>query len=138
LIVRNAQDWPSVFRFLENLKGQPIPKGGMELLWRKPRRSNRQNRYLFGVVYKTLSEALSKQYQAHITPEMVHGLCREYFMPRVDVPGTGKSIPMSTTQLCRSGETESFQDYVLQIQEFAAKKGIYIQDPNEEWYEQQA
>ena len=136
MIIRNAAEWPAVFRFMENLKGEPIPKGGMELTWRKPRRSNRQNAYLWGVVYKTLSEALSDQYNSHITSDMAHELCRKYFMPQIEVPGTGQFIPMSTTDLCRSGNEESFQDYVLRIQEFAAKKGVYIPDPNEDSYEQ--
>jgi hypothetical protein len=131
MIIRNAQDWPQLMRFVENLKGQPIPKGGMEFIWRKPKRTNKQNNYLWGVVYKTLSEALSEQHNKLITSDHIHELCRKYFMPQVEVPGIEQSVPMSTTELCRGGNEDSFQDYVLRIQEFAAKKNIYIPDPQE-------
>ena len=53
-------------------------------------------------------------------------------MPRYTVPGIEQEVPMSTTELCRSGNEDSFQDYLIQIQELAAKKGIYIPDPCEE------
>jgi hypothetical protein len=114
-------------RFIERLKGEPIPKGGMEFIWRKPKRTNKQNNYLWGVVYKTLSEALSDQYKAHVTSRDIHKLCSEYFMERYMVPGTDKSVPKSTTELSKP----EFSDYVLRIQEFAAKKNIYIPDPQE-------
>ena len=52
-------------------------------------------------------------------------------MPKIEVPGLNKQVDMSTTELCRSGNEDSFQDYILQIQELASKKGIYIPDPNE-------
>ena len=111
-----------------------IPEGGLEIRWGPPKRSNKQNRYLFGVVYKTLALGMTEQNNAIITVDMVHELCKQYFAPRVGVPGTGKDIPMSTTQLCRSGDTETFQDYVTQIQALGAAKGIYIPDPNEEFH----
>ena len=132
MIIRSAQEWPAVFRYLENLKGQPIPKGGMEILWRKPKRTNTQNRYLWGVVYKTLAEGLSDQYKERITPDYVHRLCKKYFMPKIEVPGIRQMVDMSTTELCRGGNEDSFQEYVLRLQEFAAKKGIYIPDPQED------
>ena len=53
-------------------------------------------------------------------------------MPKVTIPGIEQDVDMSTTELCRSGSEQSFQDYIIQIQELAAKKGIYIADPSEE------
>jgi hypothetical protein len=132
MIIYNAEQWPQVERFIGHLKGSPIPKGGMELVWRKPKRSNKQNAYLWSVVYKTLSEALSEQYSSHITSDHVHELCRKYFMPQIEVPGTEQTVPMSTTELTRGGNEDGFQDYILKIQEFAAKKGVYIPDPQED------
>lgn len=129
LVVHNPIGMAGVIHVLQAIGHDKYP---IEVRWGPPRRSNKQNRYLWGVVYKTLSEGMSRQHSALITPEMVHQLCKQYFAPRVDVPGTGKTIPMSTTELCRSGNEESFQDYVTQIQELAAHKGIYIPDPNEE------
>ena len=135
MILRNAQDWPLLDRFIANLKRQEIPKGGMEFIWRKPRRTNPQNRYLWGVVYKTLAEGMTEQSEQLVKPEWVHELCKQYFAPRIGVPGTDKTVPMSTTELCRSGNEDSFQDYVTQIQQLAAAKGIYIPDPQEGGYE---
>ena len=131
MIIRTEHDWPLLDRFLHQLKQQPLPKGGMEFIWRKPRRTNKQNRYLWGVVYKTLAEGMTEQSSQLVKPKWVHELCKQYFAPRIGVPGTDKTIPMSTTELCRSGNEESFQDYVMQIQKLAVAKGIYIPDPNE-------
>ena len=118
-----------ICRVLESIDREAYP---VEVSWGRPKRTNKQSRYLFGVVYKTLADGMSEQYKAYVTPEMVHELCKQHFMPRIEVPGTGQSIPMSTTDLCRSGNEESFQTYVLQIQELAARKGIFIPDPGEE------
>ena len=127
-IIRKAAAWPALFRFLEAVK---IPKSGLEVRWGPPKRTNKQNAYLWGIVYKTLAEGLSELHKAHITPDQIHRLCRQYFMPKEDIPGLNKTVDMSTTQLCRSGNEDSFQDYVLQIQQLAAERGIYIPDPNE-------
>jgi hypothetical protein len=127
-IIKHPGGWESLFIFLRK---QDVSKP-VEVRWGPPRRSNKQNRYLWGVVYKTLAEGMSEQYHALVTSEMVHDLCRQHFAPRVEVPGTGLTVPMSTADLCRSGNEDSFQDYVTQIQELGAKKGIYIEDPNEE------
>ena len=114
------------------LKQTEIPKAGLEIIWRRPRRSNKQNAYLWGVVYERLAAGLSNHYQKHITAKMIHEICKDAFMPRYTVPGIEREVPMSTTDLTRNGNEESFQDYVLQIQEMAARKGIYIPDPGEE------
>ena len=102
-----------------------------EVKWGQPRRTNKQNNYLWGVVYPTLAEGLSEEYKAHITSDHVHEICKKHFMPKIEVPGIKTIISMSTTELCRSGNKDAFQDYVLRIQEMAARKGIYIPDPNE-------
>ena len=110
-----------------------IPKDAypVEVRWGKPRRTNKQNAYLWGVVYKTLAEGMSEISGELVRPEWMHQLCKEHFMPRIHVPGTEKTIPMSTTELCKSGNEQAFSDYVTQIQELAAHKGIYIPSPNE-------
>lgn len=128
-IIRTPQAWDSLFTFLRQMK---LDKP-MEIRWGPPRRTNKQNAYLWGVVYKTLSEGLSEQHSALITPDHVHRLCKRYFMPKITVPGIEQEVDMSTTELCRSGNEESFQDYVMQIQKLAAAKGIYIPDPHEDY-----
>ncbi len=127
-IIKHPGGWESLFSFLRQMSlDKPV-----EVRWGPPRRSNKQNAYLWGVVYKTLSEGLSELHGAHITPDHVHRLCKKYFMPKVTIPGIEQDVDMSTTELCRSGNENSFQDYIIQIQELAAKKGIYIADPSEE------
>ena len=126
-IVTHASQWPPLFTFFQKMD----LKKPVEVRWGPPRRSNKQNRYLWGCVYKTLAEGLSELHKAHITSDQVHELCRKYFMPTVKVPGIEQDVPMSTTELCRSGNEDSFQDYVEQIQALAATKNIYIPDPNE-------
>ena len=128
MIIRHKSEWPNYFRFLESIT---IPASGLEITWKAPKRTNAQNRYLWGVVYKTLSEGLSEVYKAYITPDHCHALCKKYFMPKIEIPGIKKLVDMSTTELCKSGNEDSFQDYVLQIQQLAAERGIYIPDPNE-------
>ena len=128
MIIRRPEQWQKFIQFIQQVE---IPKAGLEIIWRTPRRSNQQNRYLWGVVYKTLSEGLSDLHKERITPDHCHALCKKYFMPKLEIPGIKKLVDMSTTELCRSGNEESFQDYVLQIQQLAAERGIYIPDPNE-------
>ena len=133
MIIRETSDWEGCFRFLRRMD---IPKSGLEIKWGPPKRSNKQNRYLWGTVYKTLADGLSELHKAHITPEDMHKVCKDSFMPRYEIPGLKKMVPMSTTELCRSGNEVSFQDYVTQIQQLAAERGIYILDPNESPREQ--
>jgi len=129
ITVNRPDQWGHVCAFL---RAQNIPACGLEVSVRRPRRTNKQNAYLWGIVYKTLAEGMTEQAGALVTVDMVHALCKQYFMPRVGVPGTDQTVPLSTTHLCKSGNEESFQDYVLQIQRLAAAKGIYIPDPGED------
>lgn len=89
------------------------------------------------MVYRTLSEGLSEQYEKRISPDYCHRLMKKFFMPQIDTGiidkhGAPVMVEMSTTELCRSGDG-GFMDYVERIQEFAAHKGIYIPDPNEDF-----
>jgi len=129
MIITNESQWPSVIRFMKRME---IPKSGLEITWKAPKRTNAQNRYLWGVVYKTLAEGLSDLHKENITSDHVHGLCKKHFMPKIEIPGINQTVDMSTTELCRNGNEDSFQDYITQIQELASKKRIYIPDPNEE------
>ena len=119
-------------RVLARIGAFPVPSHGLEITWRAPKRSSRQNRYLWGVVYRVFAEELSKLKGELIVPEDIHEICRRSFMPRRKVPGFVDPVPISTTKLTRSGEEQSFQDYVMAIQELAANFQIYIPDPDEE------
>ena len=130
MIIRSADQWQDCFRFLERVT---IPKSGLEVTWRPPRRSNAQNRYLNGVVYRDFARGLMDLGKGPVDRNGIHYICKEQFMPRVPVGTMGKTMPMSTTQLCRSGNEQAFSDYVEKIKELAASAySIYIPDPNEE------
>lgn len=124
----SAREMQRIAGILANLPEESYP---VEVSWGPPRRTNAQNAYLWGVVYKTFAEGLGDKAGQVVKPEWVHELCKQHFMPRHAVPGTDKTVPMSTTELCRSGNEGSFQEYVEQIQALAAHKGIFIPDPKE-------
>ena len=126
--LRHARDWPRLCKTLEQLE---VPPGGLTVKVEPPRRTNAQNAYLWGVVYPTLAKHLAETRNCQPpTTKQLHYVCKEYFMPRVKVPGSEQTIPMSTTELRKSGEG-GFQDYLERIYEFAAKLGCYIPGPNE-------
>lgn len=130
MIIRNKSQWADVFRFLERVE---IPECGLEITWKRPRRSNKQNRYLNGVVYRDFARGLMDLGKGPVDRDGIHYICKEQFMPRVPVGTMGKTMPMSTKELCRSGNEDAFQDYVEKIKELAVTAySIYIPDPNEE------
>ena len=88
------------------------------------KRSDQQNRYLWGVAYKTLQDATGQpaedwhQYMLgeHFGWEEVELFGKKKIRPR------GGSSKLSTTE---------FGDFVDFIQQRAAENGLYIPDPNE-------
>ena len=84
------------------------------------KRSNPQNSYLWGVVYKLISDETGDD------AESVHHAMRSMFLA-----DTGRVVVKvkSTSKLT----TVEFQQYVREIQRWAAGfLGLYIPDPNEE------
>ena len=127
--IKRAEQWPALFRFLKEIK---IPAAGLEVRWGPPRITNKQRNYLNGVVYKVFARGLMDLGKGPVDRDGIHYICKEQFMPRVPVGTTGNTRPLSTNELCRSGNEQSFQDYVEQIKELAVTAyGIYIPDPNE-------
>ncbi len=99
--------------------------------WKRTR-SNEQNAYLWGVVYKTICDHLSgwdaddvHEYflGEHYGWETLEGLGRKRLKP------IRRSSRLSTTE---------FSDHVAFIQRAMAEKGVYIPDPNEGAHEQAA
>ena len=86
-------------------------------------RSNQQNRYLFGVIYKIISEELG------YTIEEIHELCRKRFLCKVIMVNENEVvIPRSTTEL----NTIEMEEYLTEIRTFAAVNlGLFIPEPNE-------
>jgi hypothetical protein len=84
-------------------------------------RSNDQNRYMWGVVYRYISESTG------MTPEESHDAMRMLFL-RVSGDGRSPDTIKSTTEL----STVQFEEYIESVKQFAAEKlGTYIPDPNE-------
>lgn len=107
-------------------------------------RTKRQNRYLWGVVYKYLvdndpgyfvneeTEWLLHGRGIAVT-EIVHEFCKAQFLPPVDLGiGGGMRITKSTAKLNR----QEFNDYVENIRRWAAEAlQVFIPDPYAAGYE---
>jgi hypothetical protein len=98
----------------------------VEVTEHRARRSDEQNRYLWGVVYKTICQHLPgwdaedvHDYflGEHFGWETLEGLGRKRVKP------IKRSSKLTTTE---------FADYVGFIQRTMAAKGVYIPDPGEE------
>ena len=96
-------------------------------------RSNDQCRYLNGVVYATIGDALGFD-----RDDVSEYLCGAYFGWREkSLPGNRSvSVPIRTTTTDADGKravlsTKEFADYVEFCQRFAAEHGIYVPSPSE-------
>lgn len=101
------------------------------------KRTLRQNKYLWGVVYKTIVDndpgyfvndavdALRKTARLS-TAEVVHEFCKARFLPSADLPGLQITVAPSTAKLPR----KEFQDYVEAIRRWAADElQVFIPEP---------
>lgn len=101
------------------------------------KRSAQQNKYLWGVVYKTIVDndpgyfvndavdALRKTARLS-TAEVVHEFCKARFLPSADLPGLQITVAPSTAKLPR----KEFQDYVESIRRWAADElQVFVPDP---------
>ena len=108
------------------------------------KRTQRQNRYLWGVVYKYLvdndpgyfcneeTERLLKG-RGIAMNEIVHEFCKAQFLPPLELAiGGGMKIPKSPAKLNR----QEFNDYVENIRRWAANElQVFIPDPYAAGYE---
>ena len=107
------------------------------------KRSAQQNKYLWGVVYKTIVDndpgyfvndavdALRKTARLS-TAEVVHEFCKARFLPSADLPGLQITVAPSTTKLPR----KEFQEYVEAIRRWAADElQVFVPDPYQAGYE---
>jgi len=104
--------------YLYTLNGQEVE---VTVAKKGRKRSERQNKYLWGVVYKLLSD-----YFGYTTDEM-HELMKQKFAPKKEVKMGNEImlIPCSTTELL----TTNFNDYLELIKQFGAENNIIIPDP---------
>lgn len=91
---------------------------------RKSKRSDAQNRYLWGVVYKLICK------DTGYTDEEIHELMLEKFAPRryMELGSTKEKVVKRSSKM----DKIEFMDYVESIKQWAATDlNIYIPDPNE-------
>ena len=101
------------------------------------KRTLRQNKYLWGVVYKTIVDndpgyfvndavdALRKTARLSAA-EVVHEFCKARFLPSADLPGLQITVAPSTAKLPR----KEFQEYVEAIRRWAADElQVFVPDP---------
>lgn len=97
----------------------------VEVSEHRARRSDEQNRYLFGVVYKTVCDHL---------PGWDKDDVHEYFLGEhfgwETLEGLGRKRVKPIRRSSRLSTTE-FADYVAFIQRTMAEKGVYIPEPGE-------
>jgi len=106
----------------------------------KPSRSDAQCRYLNGVCYKILGDAIGYE-----RDEVSEFLCGTYFgwktkkVPKKPSNPMGlESVPVRTTTTNADGKRSvlgklEFADYVAFCQRFAASKGVFIPDPDPDY-----
>ena len=92
-------------------------------------RSTQQNRYLWGTVYKILSD-----YTGY-TPEEIHEVCKLKFLPKI-IDVTNKKTGEVDSQVIGGSTvkltTIEFAEYVEQLQRFGAEMDCVIPDPIKE------
>ena len=105
-------------------------------------RSVQQNKYLWGVVYKTIVDndpgffccdavdSLRKTARLSAA-EVVHEFCKARFLPSADLPGLQITVAPSTAKLPR----KEFQEYVEAIRRWAADElQVFVPDPYQAGY----
>lgn len=106
------------------------------------KRSAQQNKYLWGVVYKTIVDndpgffccdavdSLRKTARLSAA-EVVHEFCKARFLPSADLPGLQITVAPSTAKLPR----KEFQEYVEAIRRWAADElQVFVPDPYQAGY----
>lgn len=129
-------------RVCDFLKSLPNDKA-WEVLVRPlaSKRSDAQNRYWWAVVVKTLAESVGYE-----SAEVHEYLCGAHFgwkdkrVPKTPRNPEGiESVPLRTTTRDELGNHSvltkiQFADLVAFAQRFGAQRGVYIPDPDPEWF----
>lgn len=111
-------DMPS--KYLVHLSKLEGKRFELVLRQEKSKRSDQQNRYMWGVVYEILSE------HTGYTPEEIHAIMKFKFLRIRDE--RNNEYVRSTTKL----NTAEMENYLDKIKKWAAQDlGVFIPDPNE-------
>ena len=107
-------------------------------------RTSQQNRYLWGVAYKLIADAVG--YEVEEVAEYLCGYMWGWTEKRVPKkpsnPEGIESVPIRTTTTDADGKRSvlnkhDFADYVAFVQRFGAKHGVHIPDPDPNYAEQE-
>lgn len=97
----------------------------------KRKRSNNQNRYLWGCVYKFIQQGFEDLGNKE-SLETIHEFCKSRFLKKEIVheeTGEVMTFTKSTTEL----STSEMMDYIADLQRFGAEYlNVIIPDPNEQ------
>jgi hypothetical protein len=111
-------------RLYETLKGLRAIPYQIELKEYRDNRSNRQNRYYWGVVLKVLSDYTG------FTQDEMHEELKKRFLSYFKVLPTGEEVKL--TQRTANLNTEEFERYLEKVRMFAAQElDVVIPLPNE-------
>lgn len=112
-------------------EGKPI---NVKVSVAKPDRTPWQNRYLFGVAYKLLSEATGYE-----VPDLHEYACIQHFGGKTRKAPGGRVIesPLRTTTTDEDGnpdllDGDAFWQFVEFVQRLGARAGVVIPDPDPE------
>jgi hypothetical protein len=114
-------------RLGRTLMALPMARYRVEITEAKPKRSDPQNRYLWGVVYPTILQA--GRLDGWTADDLHDYLLGEHFGWEL-VEGFGKKRQRPVRRSSKLNKQE-FMDYVAFIQQRMAEHGIYVPDPNE-------
>ncbi len=98
----------------------------VELHEHKAKRSDQQNRYLWGVVYKAITDQLEGW-----TANDVHSYCLGECYGWETISGLGKRRMRPIRRSSTMNKIE-FAEYIAWIQQRMAEHSIYIPDPDQE------
>ena len=94
------------------------------------RRSDQQNRYLWGVVYPTIIREGGEALRGW-TSEDLHELFlgRHFGWETLEAFGEKRKRPLKRSSTL---STVDFNEFIGSIQQFCAEQGVYIPEPNED------
>ncbi len=141
-LLNRAGQIARIARYLADL---PVGKAfRLEVSEARSERSIQQCRYLNGVAYKLIGDATGYE-----RDEISEFLCGAYWgwkekrVPKKPgCPDGVESIPVRTTTTDENGKRcvlnkQDFSDYVAFVQRFAAKRNIYVPDPDPDYEQHQ-
>jgi hypothetical protein len=94
----------------------------------KPIRSSQQNKYLFGVIYKTILEQGGEAMRGWTLADLHDFFLIDFFGSEViEVFGKRRHVPLRRSSKLSKLE---FANYIAHIQQFMGERGVFLDDPH--------